>query len=63
MLIAVGTSERRAQSLSRYRRHAEAKSEENKEYGDGSESHMDMTPHLSSRSEITTWQEGDGEGK
>ena len=40
MLIAVGTSERRAQSLSRYRRHAEAKSEENKEYGDGSESHM-----------------------
>ena len=41
MEIAVGTSgsERRAQTLSRYRCHAEAKDEDDKEYSDGSESH------------------------
>ena len=52
--IAVRTSERRAQTLSRYGCHAEAKDEDDKEYGDGSESHMNVTPHLSSRAEITT---------
>ena len=52
--IAVGTVERRAQTLSRYRCHAEAKDEDDKEHGDGSESHMNVTPHLSSRAEITT---------
>ena len=42
--IAVRTSERRAQTLSRYGCHAEAKDEDDKEYGDGSESHMNVTP-------------------
>ena len=52
--IAVRTSERRAQTLSRYRCNGDAKDEDDKEYGDGSESHMNVTPHLSSRAEITT---------
>ena len=54
ILIAVQTSERRAQTLSRYRCNAEAKDKDDKEYGDGSEIHMNVTPHLSSRAEITT---------
>ena len=63
MEIAVFTSERCTQTLGRYRCHSEAKDEDEEEYGDGSENNMDATPYLSSRAEVATWQEGDGEGE
>ena len=63
MEIAIGTFERGAQTLGRYRCHAEAKGEDDKEYGDGGENHVDATPYRSSGAEVAPRQEGDGEGE
>ena len=63
MEIAVGTLERGAQTLGRYRCHTKAKDEDDEEYGDGVKNHMDATPHWTSGAEVAPCQEGDGEGE
>lgn len=53
MEIAVGPLERGAHTLGRYRCHAEAKDEDDEEYGDGSKNYMKATPQLSSGAKVT----------
>ena len=63
MEIAVGSCECGAHTLRRYGCHAEAKDEDDEEYGDGVRNHVDAIPHRSSGAEVATCQESDGEGE